>query len=121
MCPKTNSRRGMLRLCLASLAFVVTSPTLTPEGGVITAYKAAETPLTLVSPKQCRSILVIFSLWALRGRGMVVPVGSSSSHFDSSLINPSGSCVSHGIFSSQASRWSNFLLSIVGETKPSGS
>lgn len=104
MCPETNSRRGMLRPRLANLAFAVTSPTLTPEGWITTAYKAAETLLPLSSPKQCRSILVIFCLWAVRGLCTVMPVGNPSSHFDTSLINPSGTCISHGIFSSQASR-----------------
>lgn len=92
----------MLTPCLANLAFTVTSPTLTPEGWVTTAYKAAETPLPLAQPKQCRPIFVVFSLWPVRGLDTVTPVGNPSSHFDSSLINPSGSCVSHGIFSSQA-------------------
>lgn len=91
--------------CLAYryLAFADTSPTLTPKGWVTTANRAAEAPLPLASPKQCMSILVMFSQWAMRGLGTVTPVGNPPSNFDSSLIN-SGRCVSHGIFSSQASQ-----------------
>lgn len=95
---RETSKWGIVTPCFRRQFLAVTRPRLAPDGCDMTMNTAVEVPYLLASPKQWRSMLLIFSWYVGRALAVEMLTGSQDSHFHQLFASSQGNCVFHLVF-----------------------